>query len=410
MPLCDGHDSAIMTINQELVRRGAEVVYLGYHQSASAIARAAIQEDVHAVGISSYNGGHRAFFREVIAQLRVRGRPDIPVFGGGGGTISTADARVMQRDGVDRIFFAGTPLDSMLAEIESYWRPAKPQARWAADAALGRSISLMEGAARATKRRSAARSTKAPAGRSAPFVIGVAGPGGAGKSTLIDELTSFYLRLQPGGRVAILANDPSHADSGGALLGDRVAAIYAQNDRVFFRSLATRGSMTGISAAVPAVLATLRQPRELAKSRRAGGRSPTHRRSQDFDLVFVESVGIGQESDPFRVLGRGPRWVDAMLFVLSPHYGGRIQLEKIGLLRHADIVVLNKCDDPRTATAKTELGAVLAPAGRERSLYLTTAARHNDTGVAALYAAIAELAGLETGGGEKPCQLDVHGI
>src|SRR3954467_10370804 len=101
VPLCDGHDSAIVTINLELAGHGAEVIYLGYHQAASTIARAAVQEDVHAVGLSSYNGGHHVFFGEVIAQLRARGGADIPVFGGGGGTITPADERVMKRAGVD---------------------------------------------------------------------------------------------------------------------------------------------------------------------------------------------------------------------------------------------------------------------------------------------------------------------
>src|SRR3954468_21521339 len=110
VPLCDGHDSAITTINLELARHGIEVIYLGYHQAASAIARAAVQEDVHAIGLSSYNGGHLVFFREVIAQLRSRGAGEIPIFGGGGGTMTPADERVMKRSGVDRIFFAGTPL------------------------------------------------------------------------------------------------------------------------------------------------------------------------------------------------------------------------------------------------------------------------------------------------------------
>src|SRR3954465_3464157 len=101
VPLCDGHDSAVVTINLELARHGVEVIYLGYHQAASTIARAAVQEDVHAVGLSSYNGGHLVFFREVIAQLRTRGAPDIPIFGGGGGTITAADERVMKRAGID---------------------------------------------------------------------------------------------------------------------------------------------------------------------------------------------------------------------------------------------------------------------------------------------------------------------
>src|SRR5438045_8752316 len=120
VPICDGHDSAINTINLEFIRHGIEVIYLGYHRSVIDIARAAIQEDVRAIGISSYNGGHVEFFSEVVDLLRQRGAGDIGVFGGGGGTISPADARIMQRRGVDRIFFAGTPLDEVVGVV----RPA----------------------------------------------------------------------------------------------------------------------------------------------------------------------------------------------------------------------------------------------------------------------------------------------
>ncbi|MBI4621907.1 MAG: cobalamin B12-binding domain-containing protein [Verrucomicrobia bacterium] len=384
VPLCDGHDSAIVTINLELARHGAEVIYLGYHQAASAIARAAVQEDVHAVGLSSYNGGHRVFFREVRAQLRARGAADIPIFGGGGGTITAADARVMQRSGVDRIFFAGTPLAEMTRAITGdYARELRPDAKLRGDRALARAITLAESRSglRPDPRKTARQRT-----RSASFVVGVAGPGGAGKSTLIDELAARFLRARRSRRLAILANDPSHPETRGAILGDRVSALYAQDERVFFRSLATRGSLTGLSAAAPAAIEILR---------RRGG----------FDLIFVESVGVGQESDPFRVFRQGEKLVDAVLFVLPPHYGGRIQLQKIALLDGADLVVLNKCDDPRASAAKAELGARLAANGRNQLLHTTIAAQHRDPGTDALCAAIGRLAGLESAGGEKPCHL-----
>jgi methylmalonyl-CoA mutase len=367
VPLCDGHDSAITTINLELVRAGFEVIYLGYHQAASTIARAAVQEDVDAVGLSSYNGGHLVFFAEVLERLRARGAKDIALFGGGGGTITEKDEKVMRRAGVRRIFFPGTPLSEMTATIaKELARPRKERRAPRADRALGRAITLAEtaGAKRATG------GAPARSGKRRMLRIGVAGPGGAGKSTLIDELTSRFLRNNPAGRIAVLANDPSHPGSGGALLGDRVSAIYSNDDRVFFRSLATRGSLTGVSSAVPTAL-------ELFE------------RSGQFDLVFVESVGVGQESDPFAVLGRGRPLVDAVLFVLSPHYGSRIQLQKIPLLAGADFVVLNKCDDRRAASARAEIGALLASGARARELHTTIAGQHDDPGVDALYAALA---------------------
>jgi methylmalonyl-CoA mutase cobalamin-binding domain/chain len=388
VPLCDGHDSAISTINLELARHGAEVIYLGYHQSASAIARAAVQEDVDAIGLSSYNGGHVVFFREVLAQLRTRGGGDIPVFGGGGGTITAADERALQRAGVTRIFGAGTPLDHVVAMVLRDSRPARRTTKARpGDGALGRAISRAEAAAR---RRQRADDGVAPGRRriSRTFTVGVAGPGGAGKSTLIDELAARYLRTNPTRRLAILANDPSRPDTGGAILGDRVSAIYAQDDRVFFRSLATRGSLTGISAATPAAIELLR-------------------RSGEFDFIFVESIGVGQESDPFRRFGPGAALVDATVLVLSPHYGGQIQLQKIALLNGADFVVLNKCDDLRATTARRELDVRLRANGRDQSVYATIAAQHDDVGVARVFAALAALAGHEPPGGEKPCLLEL---
>jgi methylmalonyl-CoA mutase cobalamin-binding domain/chain len=391
VPLCDGHDSAITTINLELARHGAEVIYLGYHQSASAIARAAIQEDVHAIGLSSYNGGHLVFFREVLAQLGARGGKDIPLFGGGGGTITEADERALHRSGVQRIFFAGTPLNEIVDTIlRDYARPLTKSTTLAGDRNLARAITLAEHPRRGTPpRRQNRPAVGARRSLRKAFVVGVAGPGGAGKSTLIDELAARFLQENPGKRLGILANDPSYPDSGGAILGDRVSAIYAQNDRVFFRSLGTRGSLTGISGAVPAAIDLLRD-------------------SGEFDLVFVESVGIGQESDPFRSFEGGNKIVDAVLFVLAPHYGGRIQLQKIALLNAAELVALNKCDDPRASTAKAEIASRLAATERQPALHPTVAAQHNDPGVDGLYAAIADLAELSSRGGERACQLQIH--
>jgi methylmalonyl-CoA mutase len=358
-----------------------------------------VQEDVHAIGLSSYNGGHVVFFREVLQQLRARGASDVAVFGGGGGTITPADERVMKRSGVDRIFFAGTPLDEIVRTItRTGARPLKRGAKLTGDRALARAITLAEmkttgGALRPDPDHSRATSGRKAPPRQGAFVLGVTGPGGAGKSTLIDELTSRFLRAHPTRRLAILANDPSRPDSGGAILGDRVSAIYAQDDRVFFRSLATRGSLTGLSAAAPAAIEILR-------------------RSGEFDLILVESIGIGQESDPFGSFARSGasgKIVDAVLFVLAPHYGGQIQLQKIALLNAAELVALNKCDDPRATTAKTEITTRLGSNG-SRTLHATTAAHHQDSGVDALFEAICERAALETRGGERPCYLDQVGV
>ena len=349
VPICDGHDSAINTINLELIRHGMEVVYLGYHRSARDIARAAVQEDVRAVGISSYNGGHVEFFSEVIDLLRRRGAGDIGVFGGGGGTITRADAKVMRRKGVDRIFFPGTPLDEMVEFIQTtYARPAKRNAKIPADPdrRLGRLLSTIE-----SGNGSAAR---VPRFGARPRTIGITGPGGAGKTTLIDELVLRCLRSDPSARIAILSHDPSIVGSG-ALLGDRATMIHSQDDRVFMRSLGTRGQPGGLSRTTRRCLDALRN---------------------GFDFAFVETVGIGQESTPF---AGGD--VNQTVFVMSPEYGSRLQLQKIVMLDLADVVVINKSDLAGAPTALAEVRQRLAGNERPQALVGTIASRHGDPGV-----------------------------
>ncbi|HEU4678773.1 MAG TPA: cobalamin-dependent protein [Terrimicrobiaceae bacterium] len=336
VPICDGHDSAIVTINTEFVRRGLEVVYLGYNRSARDIARAAIQEDVRAVGISSYNGGHVEFFAEVLKFLRRWSGRHIGVFGGGGGTITKADARTMQRRGVDRIFFAGTPFSEMTRFVqEAYGQPITRRSREEIVKCFA-----------ATRPRSTS-------------VVGFAGPGGVGKTTLIDELVLRLLRADPETRIAILSHDPSAAGHG-ALLGDRAAMIHSQSDRVFMHSLATRGAKGGLAPATRSWLRCLA--------------------AANFDLVLLETVGIGQEATPFP-----STWVDRRILVMSPEYGSRLQLQKIAMLNSADIIVLNKADAPSAPTARSEIEDLVERNARGQRLVSTIARRHGDTGVDELF-------------------------
>ena len=363
VPICDGHDSAINTINLEFIRHGIEVIYLGYHRSVGDIVRAAIQEDVRAIGISSYNGGHIEFFAEVVDLLRKRGASDIKVFGGGGGTITHEDAIAMRRKGVEQIFFAGTSLTEMTDYVRDNYGKARKKRSLSKsrEIELARELTEIEGTYGKGKRPARKRKIANP---QPPIrnskVIGFTGPGGAGKTTLIDELVLRILLRQPTARIAILSHDPSVVGEG-ALLGDRATMINSQNDRVFMRSMATRGQAGGLSPATHDCLAPLAQ--------------------SNFNYVIIETVGTGQEAMPFQKNGI----VDLTVLVMNPDYGSQLQLQKIVMLDLADVVVVNKSDLQRARTAHSEIEQRLEQNRRAQRLIDTVAKRHRDPGVDRLF-------------------------
>jgi methylmalonyl-CoA mutase cobalamin-binding domain/chain len=358
VPICDGHDSAINTINLEFIRHGIEVVYLGYHRYATDMVRAAIQEDVKALGISSYNGGHVEFFSDVASLLRKQGADYIKLFGGGGGTITAADEAVMRRKGVDKIFFAGTPLGEMVEYVHKHYGGAPKRGAKAPtpDMKLARQLTEIEDACANGKKRPPKRKIRNRKSENRNSrVFGFTGPGGAGKTTLIDELVLRLLHRKPKARIGILSHDPSVVGAG-ALLGDRATMINSQNERVFMRSMATRGQAGGLSPATEDCLQLLA---------RSG-----------FDYVIIETVGTGQEAMPFQ-----SGLVDKTVLVMNPDYGSRLQLQKIVMLDLADIVVVNKSDQERARTAISEIGRRLDQNKRSQTTVSTVANRHRDAGV-----------------------------
>ena len=364
VPICDGHDSAINTINLEFIRHGIEVVYLGYHRYATDMVRAAIQEDVKALGISSYNGGHVEFFSEVASLLGKQGADYIKLFGGGGGTITKADEAAMRRKGIDKIFFAGTPLSDMVEYVHKHYGGARKRGRKAPtrDMKLARKLTEIEDAYAGWKKkrptphkkiRDPIRLRRTEIQNSKVF--GFTGPGGAGKTTLIDELVLRLLKREPKARIAILSHDPSVVGAG-ALLGDRATMINSQDERVFMRSMATRGQAGGLSPATEDCLQLLAQ--------------------SGFDYVIIETVGTGQEAMPFQ-----SGLVDKTVLVMNPDYGSRLQLQKIVMLDLADIVVVNKSDQERARTAVSEIERRLDQNKRSQTMVSTVANRHRDAGV-----------------------------
>ena len=436
--LFDGHDASINIMRRILQASGVEVIHLGHNRSVDEVATAALQEDADGVAVSSYQGGHNEYFRYLVDLLRARGGERIKVFGGGGGVIVSDEIVALENYGVEKIYSPHDGqrlglqgmIDDMIARCSAAAREdatartgavgewlasvtgqpllhlrSSAQARGETSSAgsldasslvfrrLAQLISAFEtGGVASSKRAELSALTQAV---QVP-VLGITGTGGAGKSSLTDELIRRF-RLDYGDTltIAVLAIDPSRRKSGGALLGDRIRmnAIgdWGGGARVYMRSMATREASSEISDALPDALMLCK----------AAG----------FDLIVVETSGIGQGDAaivPF---------VDESLYVMTPEFGAASQLEKIDMLDFADAVAINKFDRKGAPDALRDVAkqvqrnrADFAKSPEAMPVFGTIASHFNDDGVTALYQYIAEALrkhGLRSGGGRLSVAADV---
>jgi methylmalonyl-CoA mutase len=371
--LFDGHDASINIMRRILQASGAEVIHLGHNRSVEEIVSAALQEDVQGIAVSSYQGGHLEFFKYMVDLLRERGGARIQVFGGGGGVIVPAEMKELHDYGVARIY---SPEDGQRMGLQGMINDML--ARCDFDLAQDAPKSLAAGDPRSLAQVITAIELGTFKGKLAPGrapVLGVTGTGGAGKSSLTDELVRRF-RLDQDDRlgIAVLSVDPTRRKTGGALLGDRIRMNAIHGARVFMRSLATRDTVGELSAATGDAIAAAK----------AAG----------YDLIIVETAGIGQ-GDAAIVTH-----ADVSLYVMTPEFGAASQLEKIDMLDFADFVAINKFDRKGADDALRDVRKQVMrnrEAFRESPeampVFGTIAARFNDDGVTALYHAIADKLG-----------------
>ncbi len=385
--LFDGHDAAINMIRRLLQSHGAEVVHLGHNRSVADIVRAAIQEDADGIAVSSYQGGHNEYFAYMVDMLRELGVEHIRVIVGGGGTIAPHEVAALETHGVEKIY---TPedgrrlgLDGMIDDVfKRVAASAKPDYAFGAGSTLdprdhhqlAQAISLLEATgdddAAGQELRKAIAKAKDQGG--AP-VIGLTGTGGAGKSSLNDELLQRFVRHFPDRNIAVVAMDPTRRRSGGALLGDRIRMNSLAAPNVFMRSLATRRQNLATSAVLKDVIGLLR----LAK----------------FDLIIVETAGIGQSDTEITDM------VDVSAYVMTSEYGAASQLEKIDMLDFADLIVLNKFEKRGAEDALRDVRKQWRRNHPDRArladeqvpVFPTIASRFNDPGVNHLFSQLCKL-------------------
>jgi isobutyryl-CoA mutase len=371
--LFDGHDASINIMRRLLQSKGVEVIHLGHNRSAQEVVEAALAEDAHAIALSSYQGGHMEYFTYVRELLNQAGAQHMRIFGGGGGVITPPEISELHQRGITRIYHPndGTALglngiiEDMINKCD-YSTLAAVDFKALAGAALsaydmGKVITYIEDQ----------REFPFPVKAKAVPVLGITGTGGAGKSSLIDELLLRFHRYYPDKKIALVSVDPTKKKNQGALLGDRIRLGSAIYQNFYVRSLATRDSANELSPEIKKVVEFLK--------------------SQPFDLVLVETSGIGQASDEITKVA------NQTLYVMTPEYGASTQLEKIEMLEVADFIAVNKFEKPRSEDALRDVRKQYrrnkqlfanhpgSPADAELPIYGTMASKFNDPGINALF-------------------------
>lgn len=371
--LFDGHDASINIMRRLLQSKGVEVIHLGHNRSALEVVEAALAEDAHAIALSSYQGGHMEYFTYVRELLDKNGGKAVRIFGGGGGVITPPEIEELQKRGITRIYHPNDGIalglngiiDDMIARCDYSTIESvdfkKFESKSLSPYEIAKVITYIED------------------NREFPFsvvpkkipVFGITGTGGAGKSSLIDELLLRFHRYYSDKKVALVSVDPTKKKNQGALLGDRIRLGSAVYDTFYIRSLATRDSANELSPEIKKVVDFLK--------------------SLSFDLVLVETSGIGQASDEITKIA------DKTLYVMTPEYGASTQLEKIEMLEVADFIAVNKFEKPRSEDALRDVRKQYrrnrnlfanhpgSPTDLQLPIFGTMASKFNDVGVNALF-------------------------
>ena len=380
--LFDGHDAAINIMRRMIQATGAEVIHLGHDKSAEEVVNCAIQEDANAIALTSYQGGHNEYFKYIYDLLRQKGAPQIKIFGGGGGVILPEEIRELMEYGIDRIYSPDDGremgLQGMINDLvqksdfatgEKIEVSDLDKIKFEDSKSIAEVISAVENFS--DEKQDLVKAINEKAKDSKIPIIGITGTGGAGKSSLTDELVRRFLRANPAQKIAIVSVDPSKKKTGGALLGDRIRMNSINDPRVYMRSMATRENNVSVSKFIHSTLDVLK----LAKP----------------DVIILETSGIGQSGSEITDIA------DVSMYVMTPEYGASTQLEKIDMLDYADLIALNKSDKRGALDA---LQAVRKTYQRNHTafdqpleampVFATKASQFNDYGMTELYNALVQ--------------------